>query len=185
MQFRIEVFNSVDGSCRLVAAASWLRLVCSNGMMSRETLMLVKQQHRHPLHIEQLGSLLKDAVQSAENDRIIFARWQRQRFDRDLFVSWINRDVHERWGLKAAVRVLGIATQGKDVEPAGDCRNRKPSEVGTKVVGTVPGVNAPASNLFEISQVLAWVAGQRADIAEDLEWRSDVPALMEKLVEQI
>ncbi|MGA7929425.1 MAG: hypothetical protein WCA20_25920 [Candidatus Sulfotelmatobacter sp.] len=37
------------------------------------------------------------------------------------------------------------------------------------------------SNLFGVSQVLAWIAGQRAEIAEDLQWRSQVQDLMEKL----
>ena len=33
MRFRIEIFNSVEGSCRLMVVAGWLRFVCSNGLI--------------------------------------------------------------------------------------------------------------------------------------------------------
>jgi hypothetical protein len=184
MRFRIEIFNSVEGSCRLMAVAGWLRFVCSNGMIVGTALMRLKQQHRQQLQVEELGRLLRDAVLSTEADRITFDEWIGQPIDESVVVDWIDRDVHERWGVKAAVRVLGIISGGTDVEPAGDLRNRNPSEVETKVAGRVPGVNGPARDLFDVGQVLAWTAGQRTDVAEDLEWRSDVPLLVGKLAEQ-
>jgi hypothetical protein len=45
----------------------------------------------------------------------------------------------------------------------------------------VPGVDAPVSNLFGVSQVPSWVAGQRGEIGEDLQWRSQVQELVAKL----
>jgi len=101
--------------------------------------------------------------------------------DRSVLVSWIDGEVRALWGVKAAVRVLGIATDGWDVEPVGDVTNRKPSAIRTNRISAVPGVDAPVSNLFGVSQVLSWIAGQRAEIAEDFEWRSQVQDLMEKL----
>jgi len=41
--------------------------------------------------------------------------------------------------------------------------------------------SAPVRNLFGVSQVLSWIAGQRAEISEDLEWRSQVHGLIAKL----
>jgi hypothetical protein len=54
MRFRIEVFNSVDGSCRLMAIAGWLRFVCTNGLIIGEALMQL-QQHR--VYLERQGKV--------------------------------------------------------------------------------------------------------------------------------
>jgi hypothetical protein len=58
MRFRIEVFNSVEGSCRLMVVAGWLRFVCSNGLILGTALMQLRQQ----LQIEGIGRLLREAL---------------------------------------------------------------------------------------------------------------------------
>ena len=62
--------------------------------------------------------------------------------------------------------MLGIATDGWDVEPVGAMTNRKPSEIRTNRIGQVPGLDAPVSNLFGVSQVLLWIVGQRGRLAK-------------------
>jgi hypothetical protein len=61
--------------------------------------------------------------------------------------------------------------------------NWRPSEIKTNRIGEVrvPGIDAPVSSLFGVSQVLSRVAGQRSEISEDLEWRSQVHDLIAKL----
>ena len=76
--------------------------------------------------------------------------------------------------------MLGITRTGYNVEATGDLR-RPPSEINTKHLGTVPGIRGPVENVFGISQVLSWIAGGRAETAENLEWRSKVPELIDKL----
>jgi hypothetical protein len=181
MRFRIEVFNSVDGSCRLMAIAGWLRFVCTNGLIIGEALMQLQQQHRQQLEIEELGRRVGEAIESTWSDKAKFERWMSAGVDRSVLVAWIDDEVRALWGVKAAVRVLGIATDGWDVEPVGAVANRKPSEIRTNRISTVPGADAPVRNLFGVSQVLSWIAGQRAEISEDLEWRSQVHDLMAKL----
>jgi hypothetical protein len=182
MRFRIEVFNSVDGSCRLMAIAGWLRFVCTNGLIIGTALMQLQQQHRQQLEVEELGRRIGEAVDSAQSDKARFAQWMSTRVDQSVLVPWIDEEVRSLWGVKAAVRVLGIATDGWDVEPVGD-RNRPPSQIKTNRISKVPvpGVDAPVRNLFGVSQVLSWIAGQRAEISEDLEWRSQVHDLIAKL----
>jgi len=53
MRFRLEVFNSVEGSCRLMAVGGWLRLVCSNGLIVGTALLHFHQQHRQQLQGEE------------------------------------------------------------------------------------------------------------------------------------
>jgi hypothetical protein len=182
MRFRIEIFNSVEGSSRLMAVAGWLRLVCSNGLILGTALFHLRQQHRQQLEVDELGRLVREAIEFAGNDKVTFEAWLKKAADPEVLVRWIDEDVCSRWGVKAAVRVLGIVMNGWDVDPVGDVRNRRPSQIDTRKLRDVPGVDGPVENLFGISQVLSWIASQRAEIAEDLQWRSQVHDLMEKLI---
>jgi hypothetical protein len=183
MRFRIELFNSVDGSCRLMAVAGWLRFVCSNGLIIGTALIQLRQQHRQQLELDEIGRLVGEAIESAQSDRDRFAHWMSTRVEESALVPWIDEAVRPLWGVKAAVRVLGIATEGWDVEPVGAITNRRTSEIRTNRVSQVPvpGIEAPVGNLFGISQVLSWIAGQRGEIGEDFEWRSQVQDLIAKL----
>ena len=176
MRFGIELFNSVDGSCRLMAVAGWLRFVCSNGLIIGADLIQLRQQHRQQLEVEEIGRLVGEAIDSAQGDRDRFVRWMSTRVEETALVPWVDEEVRSLWGVKAAVRVLGIATGGWDVEPLGAIIDRRPSVIRTNRLGDVrvPGIDAPVGTLFGVSQVLSWIAGQRAEISEDLQWRSQV-----------
>jgi hypothetical protein len=129
---------------------------------------------RHP----EVLSVHQTHIESAQSDKARFAR-----VDDGALIPWIDEEVRSLWGVKAAVRVLGIATKGWDVKPVGAIANRRPSEIRTNRVSQVPvpGIDPPVGNLFGVSQVLTWIAGQRGEISEDLQWRSQVDDLMAKL----
>jgi hypothetical protein len=131
MRFRIEVFNSVEGSCRLTAVAGWLRFVCYNGLILGKALLQIRQQHRQQLQIEGLGRLFREALQSAADDQETVAKWRSRPIEAKVLTDWVDQDVFERWGLKGAVRVLEISRTGWDAEPKGDLRNKRPSDVAT------------------------------------------------------
>jgi hypothetical protein len=84
MRFRIESFNSVEGSCRLMAVAGWLRLVCSNGLIIGTAVMQLRQQHRQQLQIEELERLLREALQSVADDHQTIQRWLSHSIERAL-----------------------------------------------------------------------------------------------------
>jgi Domain of unknown function (DUF932) len=105
MRFRIEVFNSVDGSCRLMAIAGWLRFVCTNGLIIGEALMQLQQQHRQQLEIEELGRRVGEAIELTWSDKAKFERWMSAGVDRSVLVPWIDDEVRALWGVKAAVRL--------------------------------------------------------------------------------
>jgi len=184
MRFRIEVFNSVEGSCRLMVVAGWLRFVCSNGLILGTALMKLRQQHRQQLQIEELRRLLREAIQSAGEDQDTMAEWRSRSIEAGALTDWADEDVLKKWGLKGAVRVLEISRTGWDAEPKGDLRNKRPSDVATEKTIEVPGIHPPVANAFGASQALTWVAGQRTELQEDLEWRSQVPELMELLLKR-
>ena len=59
--------------------------------------------------------------------------------------------------------------------------SRKSREYGTRIAlrATLPENLA----FYEIAQVLAWVAAQRANVAERLRWRGQIRGLMSHLLE--
>jgi hypothetical protein len=184
MRFRIEIFNSVEGSCRLMAVAGWLRFVCSNGLILGTALMQLRQQHRQQLQIEELGRLLREALQSVDEDQDTVAKWRKMHIAEHSLKEWADEDVKQRWGIKGAVRVLSIAATGWDAEPKGDLKNKRPSDVGLERTKHVPGISPPIADAFGVSQALTWVAGQRTELQEDLEWRGQVPELMQLLLKR-
>ena len=184
MRFRIEVFNSVEGSCRLMAVAGWLRFVCYNGLILGKALMQLRQQHRQQLQIEELGRLFRDALQSAGEDQLTLAKWRSKAIEFEALTEWADEDVFDKWGIKGAARVLAISRTGWDAELKGDLKNKRPSEVTTEKTIEVAGIAPPVANAFGVSQALTWVAGQRTELQEDLEWRSQVPELMDRLLKR-
>ena len=59
-------------------------------------------------------------------------------------------------------------------------RSKLRSEVQS--VRSVPGAPQQCRNLFDLSQILAWLAKERRDVQEQLEWREQIPDLMAPLL---
>lgn len=87
MRFRVEVFNSVEGSCRFMAVAGWLRFVCSNGLIVGSVLMDLRQKHRQQLQIEDFGKLLRGSVESAGDNKEVCISWLRQKVDPSILLQ--------------------------------------------------------------------------------------------------
>jgi hypothetical protein len=183
MRFRIELFNSVEGSCRLMAVAGWLRFVCSNGLILGTALMQLRRQHRQQFQLEELTKLLREAVEGVSDDRRTIDTWMKTKVSIPQLENWADNDVCDKWGLKGAVRTLSISATGHDAQPKGDLKNKRPSEVMVDRLDSVPGIVAPVTDVFGVSQALTWLAGQRVDLQEDLEWRSQVPELLKTLID--
>lgn len=46
----------------------------------------------------------------------------------------------------------------------------------------VPGAPRGSRNLYDVSQILAWLAKERRDVQEQLEWRETIPELLKPLM---
>lgn len=149
---------------------------------SADAAMQLRQQHRQQLQIEELGRLLREALQSVDADHETIANWREQVVSEEMIVEWADEDVRQKWGIKGAVRVLAVVGTGWDAELRGDLKNKRPSEIATDRTVEVPGILPPVADAFGISQALTWIAGQRTDVQDDLEWRSQVPELMQLLL---
>lgn len=179
---RLELFNSVEGSTRFRAMMGWFRLVCSNGLVIGVTQTEVRRRHIGDLSLDDLGSVLSSGVERAESEKENFRKWRKRPVLADVLVQWVNKDLKDRWSFKAAARAYHIACTGHDVEIIGHYKDQKPTTIETKQTRRVPGSPPKSKSLFDISQILAWLAKERRDVQEQLEWREQIPTILEPLM---
>jgi hypothetical protein len=104
--------------------------------------------------------------------------WRKAGITLDRLASWVDKDLRERCGFKAAARRSHIARSGSDAENVGQYKGNIPTTVDMQATNRVPGASQKCRNLYNLSQILAWLAKERRDVQEQLEWREQIPELM-------
>lgn len=178
MALRVECLNSVDGSTRFRALMGWFRFVCSNGLVIGVTQMDVRRRHVGEIHVKEIGDVLKAGFTDAEADKANFTTWMKRALTPKEVEPWVDKALLEKWGFKAAARAYHIARTGCDGWISGQYKGQKPTTIAMETADRVPGANTTCSNLFDLSQILAWLAKERRDVQEQLEWREQIPGLM-------
>lgn len=182
MTLRLECFNSVDGSTRFHAHVGWFRLVCSNGLVIGVTSANLRRRHSGEIELEDLQRVLTSGIQESKTDRINFERWRKMLIQPIQLQNWADHDLRKAWGFRAATRVLHISRTGHDVEIIGPYKDKSPSTIPVRKGQKIPGAPAVSVSLFDISQNLAWLARDRRDVQEQLEWKQSIPQLMKVLL---
>ena len=182
MALTFECFNSVDGTVPLFAAVGWFRFICSNGLVVGTTSATARLRHSPPLQIDEVCEVLADGMESALQDRASFAAWRSSRVSRVCLEKWVDGSVADAWGPLAAARVYGISMTGVDGRPVRPSNRAAPHRWQLTEGQQVPGTHAPCEDGYQIAQVLAWVAAQRANVAERLRWRGQIRDLMSHLL---
>ena len=178
MALTFECFNSVDGSVPLFAAVGWFRFVCSNGLVVGTATARVRQKHSPPLNIDEISEVLTHGVIAATEDRTTFAAWRARKVSRDELMKWVDGPVADAWGPLAAARAYAIAATGNDGQPIPPQRKAPPHAWSLTNGQPVPGTHAPCGDAYELAQVLAWIAANRGNIAQRLDWRAQIRPLM-------
>ncbi|PLX85596.1 MAG: hypothetical protein C0617_03620 [Desulfuromonas sp.] len=178
LALRLGCFNSVDGSTKFRAVLGWIRFVCSNGMIVGSARTDFRSRHTQSLQVEGLYELLEDGIDRAIKEKDNLQRWVKTPLGEQKLVEWVDGPLAKKWGIKAATRAFHIARKGKDVHVVPFTEKLPPSEKEVEFLDAVPGSSEAAKNLYAVSQVLTWLAGQRSDIEEQLSWQRDVPDLM-------
>jgi hypothetical protein len=181
MALRLECVNSVDGSTRFRALMGWFRFVCSNGLVVGITTSDMQRRHVGDLGLAGITSILAAGLAHSETEKRNFAKWKQTPIHMDRFVPWVDKTMRKEWGFKAAARTFHIARSGFDAEIVGDYRDNTPSTIPLRKTKRVPGAPHESQSLFDVSQILAWLAHERRDIQEQLEWREQIPALLKPL----
>lgn len=181
LTLRLECFNSVDGSSRLVIQLSWFRLVCSNGMTVKETMAVLSDIHNQNLNLEGIPEIIAEGLTKVRADKERLQQWEKSPVESLKFNGWIDDYLAGKWGKKAACRTLHICRSGADAELLDLFAGGKPTEKPIKLLSAVPGAPTPAKNLYDVCQALSWIATQRNSADERLEWQGHIPGLIENL----
>lgn len=178
---RLSCFNTVDGSAKFLAAVGWLRFVCANGMVVGEVKSRLHQSHTIMLDPARIGEVLVKGLKQSKLDRERISAQAEHQVSVSQVQWWADTVVAAAWGPVAACRTIHIAATGRDAEVVQIRRSCFPSQYQTKSLGPVPGAAAPAANLYDVSQILTWLAHGRPDMSERQAWMAKVPDLLDAL----
>jgi hypothetical protein len=185
MALRLECLNSVDGSTRFRALMGWFRFVCSNGLIIGVTRSDIRRRHVGDLQIQDIGCVLADGLIDMVKEKKNFQGWHKAPVTVNQIASWSEETIRKTWGFKAAARTYHIACSGNDVEIAGQYKDTTPTTISVRSSIPVPGAPKKARNLYDVSQILAWLAKERRDLQEQIQWQENIPDLMKKLMSRI
>jgi len=181
MSLRLELLNSVDGSTRFRVLMGWFRLVCTNGLVIGVTRAEFRRRHTGDLHVEDIAKVLADGIRDSETEKANLDKWRRSTFPADRLQEWVKTDLRKTWGFKAATRAYHIANTGKDVHLDGPFKGNDPTTIPTSPTDLVGGSPQKSSTVFDLSQILSWLAKERNDLQEQIEWREQIPELLAPL----
>jgi Domain of unknown function (DUF932) len=178
---RMECFNSVDGSSRLVIFFGWLRFVCANGMVIGETRAEIRERHGQSLDLPQIAERIQSGMAAIKADRERMRQWQAQSIAISDVARWADADLSENWGRKAAARIFHICDAGMDVEIAKPFAKGDATEKPVRQLGTVLGQPPQAKTKYDVVQAMSFVASRRNNAEERTEWQISIPTLVAKL----
>jgi hypothetical protein len=181
MALRLECINSVDGSTRFRALMGWFRLVCSNGLVLGVTKSDMGRRHVGDFQLEDIGKVLVLGIKESDTEKGNFDRWHKTPVTLKKLAPWADGPLSKTWGFKAATRAFHIARMGSDVNITGLYKDNTPTTIAVCETDHVPGAPEQSRNLYDVSQILAWLAKERCDLQEQIEWREQIPELMKSL----
>lgn len=181
MALRLECMNSVDGSTRFRAIMGWFRFVCSNGLVIGVTRSDFRRRHVGDLRLSDVGEVLTSGLKESETEKNNFKKWRKIGISMGQIANFVDKDLKKEWGFKAAARTFHIARSGYDADVVGQYKDSTPTTIAMEKTKRVPGTPNECRNLFDLGQILAWLAKERRDLQEQLEWREKIPCLMAPL----
>jgi hypothetical protein len=181
MALRLECLNSVDGSTRFRALMGWFRVVCSNGLIIGVTRSDMRRRHVGDFRLQDIGAVLRSGLQESEKGKTNLERWRKTPIHPPQLAPWMEKTLRKGWGFKAAARAWHIARTGSDAEILGQYQGKTPTTIALRATKPVPGAPKEAHTLYDVSQILAWLAKERRDLQEQLAWREQIPELLKSL----
>ncbi|MCY4508675.1 MAG: DUF932 domain-containing protein [Acidobacteria bacterium] len=178
---RLECFNAVDGSSRLIVLFGWYRFVCANGMVIGESKIEIRERHGWPLKIDPISDRIASSLRAAQADRCKLEDWGQTRIAVEDVAPWVDGAVTDRWGKTAAARVFHICRSGHDVELVDFTPRAAASKKLVRSGTPVAGSPSPARTRYDVLQALSFVATKKNDADDRLARQADVPALLQEL----
>ena len=184
MGLRLECFNSVDGSMKFMAVIGWLRFVCANGLIVGVANTEYRRRHNKTMEIQEIAAILQEGIAATTRERDVYRVWMNRKISDDSLMNWVNGPLAKQWGVKAAVRTWHITKNGCDVSLAEPFVKGVPTEKTVLLGKKIPGSVIPGDTVYAVAQTLAWLAKERRDIQERLEWKQQIGGLVHPLLEE-
>ena len=140
----------------------------------------VRRRHSNGLGLGDIVEVLATGFTEAKKDKQNLLLWRKKAAPENL-AERIEEIIQPAWGFKAATRAFHIAHTGSDVEITGQYKDNTPTTIAVCRTEPVPGAPKETRNLYDVSQILAWLAKERRDLQEQIEWREQIPGLMSSL----
>lgn len=182
MALRLECHNSVDGTTRFKAFMGWFRFVCSNGLIIGVTRFDIRRRHVGEMDLSDVGKALAEGINASEEEKQNFKVWRQHKVGLDQIRAWADGELKKGWGFKAAARAWNIAKTGFDADIVGLYKDNTPTTILVEESAYVPGAGAQAENLYDMGQIFAWLARDRRDLEEQLQWREQISSLLKPLM---
>jgi hypothetical protein len=183
MRLRIECFNSVDRSTKLVAMIGWYRFVCANGLIVGETVTSLRGAHSGQLQATDVGAIVRQGMRQADRERALYNAWRNQAVEAEQLRGWVDEALRKKWGVRAAARTYAICLTGQDAVLTDPFEQSPPSQRKVAAVARVPGAPACAANAMDVAQALAWVAGRRSELGSRIQRTVQIVELIGHLIE--
>lgn len=182
LDLRLECFNSVDGSSRLVILFGWLRLVCANGLVIGETKIEIKERHGQSLDLASVPKRIRAALEAVEADRSRMTKWQAEKISVSDIAPWADADLSEKWGKRPPRACFTFAIPAKISKSRIHSRQvpRPRSQLDTLAACQVPPERAATK--YDVSQALSFVASHRNNTEERVARQADIPFLLDHLI---
>ena len=90
VDLRLECFNAVDGSSRLIVLFGWYRFVCANGMVIGDSRIEIRERHGQPLEIDTIPKRIASSLHAAQADRRRLEGWERTLIDIKGLAPWVD-----------------------------------------------------------------------------------------------
>ena len=180
---QVNALNSVDKTTPLEINLTWRGLNFTIGMPALRGASLKKNHLKSRKSAKSIiKTFLDENLKNASSDIREFRNWVDTPVSPRQIEHWIDEIVAEKWSKEAAARTYHIAKTGYDgkVEPGGE--KVPPHKYKIKDTSKVPNSFAPVRNVYDISQVLSWIANQQPTIQQQLGWMQDIPDLMQALL---
>lgn len=181
LRLRLECYNSVDGSARLVILLGWYRMICSNGMIIGESKAEFSDMHDQGLDTSIVPAVISKGLEAVKNDQARMRRWEQRKVDNLVLGAWANGPLASKWGKKAASRIYWICSEGRDSKITDPFAEGSATEKPVALLENVPGSPTPASNIYDVSQAMAWVSTNTKNLKRREEMQFETPKLLTRI----
>jgi len=182
VSLQLWVRNSMDGSAAMRMDLGWLRLVCSNGMVVGRSLGRSRVTHAANSSIDEAFHPIEQGMVTAKSEAQTMGKWAGTKVHEIDLIEWADGHLSKMWGPITAARVLHIWKTGLEARPNPPFVKCPASRRTLEATTPVPGAPAKSKSLYDLLQILSWIASRRSDFSETQAAQLEIGRLLTPLL---